>query len=207
MGLENQFQGPGPVAGNESLEPKVYLNVLADRPREFTQTLSPARSSNARNFLLITCLWPDSRESIQGSRTEPLFSQIAFRGTKIANRRFEAIRANRLNAMKTEVFLRIDSLESGRFELLLFSQLVAMPDNRQRLAMQRRSTFVPLAHSKPHHRQLSLTLFRANLDFSSSLCRSSLRCKNFLDNSERLWSDRCLLYRSSRNYYRQSCYS
>ena len=38
---------------------------------------------------------PDSRESFQGSRTEPLFANHAprGRGPKIANRRFEAIRA------------------------------------------------------------------------------------------------------------------
>ena len=29
---------------------------LADRPKEFTRTLLPARSSNARNYLLIGCL-------------------------------------------------------------------------------------------------------------------------------------------------------
>ena len=44
---------------------------------------------------------PDSRESLQGSRTEPLFfANRASGGWKIANRRFEAIRANRSNVMK-----------------------------------------------------------------------------------------------------------
>ena len=38
---------------------------------------------------------PDSRKSFQSSRTEPLSS-----GQKIANRKFEAIRANRSNVMK-----------------------------------------------------------------------------------------------------------
>ena len=48
---------------------------------------------------------PDSRESFQGSRTEPLFLRIALPGgLKIANRRFEAIRANRSHAMKTGFF-------------------------------------------------------------------------------------------------------
>ena len=60
---------------------------------------------------------PDSRESFQGSRTEPLFLRIALRGgggrgLKVANRKFEAIRANCSHIMKTDVFLRIDSRES-----------------------------------------------------------------------------------------------
>ena len=38
---------------------------------------------------------PDSRESLQGSQTEPLFCESRFGGLKIANRRFEEIRANR----------------------------------------------------------------------------------------------------------------
>ena len=47
----------------------------------------------------------DSRESFQGSRTEPLFFwRIALRGAKIANRRFEAIRANRSHIMKIGFF-------------------------------------------------------------------------------------------------------
>ena len=48
---------------------------------------------------------PDSRESFQGSRTEPLFCESRFGGLKVANRRFEAIRANRSHAMKNRVFL------------------------------------------------------------------------------------------------------
>ena len=35
----------------------------------------------------------------QGSKDEPFFGRIAFRGLKIANRRFEAIRANRTNVL------------------------------------------------------------------------------------------------------------
>ena len=35
---------------------------------------------------------PDSRESVQSSRTEPLFCESHFWGLKIANRGFEAIR-------------------------------------------------------------------------------------------------------------------
>ena len=46
---------------------------------------------------------PGSRESFQGSRTEPLFSESRFGGPKIANRRFEAIRANRSHVMKIPV--------------------------------------------------------------------------------------------------------
>ena len=52
---------------------------------------------------------PDSRESFQGPRTEPLFLRIALRGQNILNRRFEAIRANRSHAMKKRICLRIDS--------------------------------------------------------------------------------------------------
>ena len=42
----------------------------------------------------------------------PFFLRIALRGQKIANHRFEAIRANRSHIMKIGVFLRIDSRES-----------------------------------------------------------------------------------------------
>ena len=42
----------------------------------------------------------DCRESFQGSRTEPFFCELRFGSLKIANRRFEAIRANRLHVMK-----------------------------------------------------------------------------------------------------------
>ena len=54
---------------------------------------------------------PDSRESFQGSRIEPLFRELRFGGLKVANRRFEAIRANRSNVKKIGVVLRIDSRE------------------------------------------------------------------------------------------------
>ena len=50
-------------------------------------------------------------------RTEPCFCESRFEGLKIANRRFEAIRANRSIIMKIGVFLRIDSRESPRFAL------------------------------------------------------------------------------------------
>ena len=66
-------------------------------------------------YSLFTEHWresPDSRESFQDSRTELLFCESRFRWLKIANRRFEAIRANRPHIMKIEVFLRIDSRES-----------------------------------------------------------------------------------------------
>ena len=55
---------------------------------------------------------PDSRESFQGSQTEPLFCESRFGGLKTANHRFKAIRANRSHVLKTGVFLRIDSRES-----------------------------------------------------------------------------------------------
>ena len=42
----------------------------------------------------------------------PIFCESCFGGLKIANRRFEAIRANRSHLMKIRVFLRIDSCES-----------------------------------------------------------------------------------------------
>ena len=67
---------------------------------------------------------PDSRESSRGSRTEPLFfCKSRFRGLKIANHSFEAIRANRWHAMKigflfsVNRFVRIDSRESPGFTL------------------------------------------------------------------------------------------
>ena len=44
---------------------------------------------------------PDSRESLEGSRTEPFFCESRVgSGLKIANRRFEAIRTNCFNVMK-----------------------------------------------------------------------------------------------------------
>ena len=60
----------------------------------------------------------DSRESlllanrVRVPELNPFFANCAFRGLKIANRRFEAIRANRSHVMKIGVFLRIDSRES-----------------------------------------------------------------------------------------------
>ena len=42
----------------------------------------------------------DSPESPEGSRTEPLFCESRFGALTLANRRFEAIRANRSNVMK-----------------------------------------------------------------------------------------------------------
>ena len=58
----------------------------------------------------------DSRESFRGSRPEPLLLRMELGGgggLKIANRKFEAIRANRSHVMKIGVVLRIDSRESG----------------------------------------------------------------------------------------------
>ena len=55
---------------------------------------------------------PDSRESFQGSRTGPLFCESRFVAANIANRGFEAIRANRSHVMKIGVSLRLDSRES-----------------------------------------------------------------------------------------------
>ena len=55
----------------------------------------------------------DSRESFQGSLTEPLFCESRFGGLKIANRRFEAIRANRSHVMKIGVFC--ESIRTNRF--------------------------------------------------------------------------------------------
>ena len=51
-----------------------------------------------------SCESPDSCKSFQGSRTEPLFCESRFRGLKIANRKFEAIRSNLPHVMKI-VFL------------------------------------------------------------------------------------------------------
>ena len=45
---------------------------------------------------------------------EPLFCESRFGGAKIANRRFEAIRANRSHVLKIGLFLRIDLRESIR---------------------------------------------------------------------------------------------
>ena len=66
---------------------------------------------------------PDSRESVQGSRTEPpFFANRASGGLQVANRRFEAIRVNLLKRYENRVFpanrfTRIDSCESPRFAL------------------------------------------------------------------------------------------
>ena len=45
----------------------------------------------------------------------PFFCESRCKALKIANLRFEAIRSNRSNAMKTWAFLRIDSHEPPRF--------------------------------------------------------------------------------------------
>ena len=50
-----------------------------------------------------------SRESFQRSRTETRFCESRFARLRIANRRFDAIRANLLQVMKIGVFLQIDS--------------------------------------------------------------------------------------------------
>ena len=47
----------------------------------------------------------------------PLFCESRLGALKIANRRFEEIRANRSNVMNIGFFLRIDSHESPRFAL------------------------------------------------------------------------------------------
>ena len=64
----------------------------------------------------------DSRESPEGSQTESPSLRSAFRGTKIVNRGFEVIRANRSKVRKKGFFLRINftqvkSCESARFAL------------------------------------------------------------------------------------------
>ena len=71
----------------------------------------------------------DSRESrlilairFRVSEPNPFFCESRFGGAKIANRRFEAIRANRSHVMKigffsANRFARIDSRESPRFAL------------------------------------------------------------------------------------------
>ena len=77
--------------------------------------------------------WPDSRESIRRfaridsqiranrlifanrvkvPKLNPFFCESRFRGLTIANRRFEAIRANRSHVVKIGFFLRIDSRAS-----------------------------------------------------------------------------------------------
>ena len=47
----------------------------------------------------------------------PLSANPVSGALKIANRRFQAIRANRSNVMKTVFFLRVNSRESPRFAL------------------------------------------------------------------------------------------
>ena len=74
----------------------------------------------------------DSRESFQGSRPEPPFLRIAFQVLKIANRRFEAIRANRSNVMKIGFLLRIDSRKSPRFPKNLFGLFLTFYLARQK---------------------------------------------------------------------------
>ena len=65
-----------------------------------------------------------SRELSQGSRSESLFCESSFGALKVANRGFQAVRANRSNViMKIGIFLsanrftRINSCESPRFAL------------------------------------------------------------------------------------------
>ena len=55
----------------------------------------------------------DARESLQGSRTEPLFCESRFGGLSIAHCRFEAICPNRSHCY--DFFLRINLREVPRF--------------------------------------------------------------------------------------------
>ena len=56
---------------------------------------------------------PGSCESSQGSRTEPLFCELRFGALTLANRRFEAIRANHSNVMK--IGFSCESIHANRF--------------------------------------------------------------------------------------------
>ena len=53
-----------------------------------------------------------SANRFRDPKLNPFFANRASGHKKIANRRFEAFRANRSNVMKIRVFLRIDSRES-----------------------------------------------------------------------------------------------
>ena len=70
---------------------------------------------------------PDFRESFQGSWIEPLFLRIThFRVLKIANHRFEAIRANRSHVTKTGFFF-CELIRANRFALRVAPIRVANP--------------------------------------------------------------------------------
>ena len=65
---------------------------------------------------------PDSRGSSRGSRTESLFCESRFGGLKIANRRFEAIRANRSHVSENprvhKIFVRNSGAGNGCANLM-----------------------------------------------------------------------------------------
>ena len=68
----------------------------------------------------------DSRESVQGSRTEALVCKSHLGGLKITNCRFEATRANRLHVMKTGFFFFANRF--ARINLREFALRIAGPD-------------------------------------------------------------------------------
>ena len=87
----------------------VFFSLGVSRPTELRW---PDSRESIRRFARIR-RFDDSRESPDSSRTEPPFlRELRFGALEIANRRFEAIRANRSNIMKIGVFLHIDSRES-----------------------------------------------------------------------------------------------
>ena len=99
--------------------PPVCTNLSRQSGIGFARSARPGKSCVSREVEGLR--WPDScesirrsgdsRESFQGSRTEPPFCESRFRALKLANRRFEAIRVNRSNVLKIGAFLRIDSCE------------------------------------------------------------------------------------------------
>ena len=103
--LQNSPENRGLVGGSlENFKILIFFSLWALRARA-NRFADPRKS-------------PDSRESFQGSRTEPLLCEPRFGGLKIANRRFEAIRASRLKRHENMgFFARIDSRESIRFAL------------------------------------------------------------------------------------------
>ena len=86
------------------------------RPEKFPKRLS--FGGGRVHFFFLLCELReslDSRESLEGCRTEQAFVQIAFRGTnRLPLCSFEAIRANRSNVIKIGFLLRIDSREAIR---------------------------------------------------------------------------------------------
>ena len=98
-----------PLLPNTPPHPPLRRGRIIEEPSPVQYTLDgPSRA----NRFTDSGEWPDSRDSFQGSWTEPVVCKSRFGALKISNRRFEAICACRSNIENKVFCLRIESHES-----------------------------------------------------------------------------------------------